>query len=57
MITWNSKLQILKMAFQDYGVGNLPLNENEGNSNLLDVFTLPVKTMISYHQSLRRLDC
>ena len=31
------------MAFQDYGVGNLPLTENELPSDQLDIFTPPIK--------------
>ena len=31
------------MTFQDYGIGNFPLNENETGNNLLDVFSPPVK--------------
>ena len=31
------------MAFQDYGVGNLPLTENELPSDQLDIFTAPIK--------------
>ena len=31
------------MAFQDYGVGNLPLTENELTSDQLDIFAAPIK--------------
>ena len=32
------------MSFQDYGVGNFPLSENETGCEQLDIFTPPMRS-------------